>query len=224
MRRIHILGLVFTLAACGGGETAEEEPTPTASAGDETPAETPVEAPPPAEEPPPPPPPSGPGQLTVQVEAGGNEVSATVRVVDGGGDTVAEGQAGQTFALEAGQYRVYASISDDSVLIDTPTREYDGRAVVSPGATEEVTVEFGIARVRLDVRRGGRSVARWSARVRRQGGMSGDEEITLSPSESHVAISPGRYDATLTLGGEQITVNGLIFQGGATQTVPVNVN
>ncbi|MFK7990231.1 MAG: hypothetical protein AB8I08_29695 [Sandaracinaceae bacterium] len=223
MRRIHILGLLVSLTACGGGEATDEEPTPVATTGDEAPAESPARNAP-ADEPPPAPPPSGPGQLTVQVEAGGNEVSATVRVVDSGGDTVAEGQAGQTFALEAGQYRVYAAIGDDSVLIDTPTREYDGRAVVSPGDTEEVTVEFGIARVRLDVRRGGRSVARWSARVRRQGGMSGDEEIELTPSEDHVAISPGRYDATLTLGGEQISVNGLIFQGGATQTVPVNVN
>lgn len=221
MRTTRTILIVAALGAlgCGGGASAEDpayEPEPVTSAGDET---EPVaeEAPAEADEPPP----SGPGRLTVHTRVSGENVAGTVQVLGDGDEVVAEGASGETFDLPSGTYRVTGAITDASILLDTPTHELDGEATVSPGQTAEVHVDFPTARVRFDVRRGGRPVAQWRMTLTRQGG---DEPVEVQPSADHVAITPGRYDATLRFGAQEIEVSGLILQGGATQTVPVNVN
>lgn len=218
-----MLAAALLLGACGGSEAPAEEPMdePLATTGDEVEAD-----PEPAMEEPEPEP-TGPGQLRVAVTVGGDPAaSATVRVMDEAGEVVAEGAPGDTFSVDSGRYRVAASISDASVLADTPTRELDGVATVTPGDTAEVTVRFPVSRVMLEVRRRGRPVARWQLTARRENPGPGEQvsEFQLEPSREHVPVTPGRYAGTLRFGGQQIEVNGLIFQGGARMTVPVNVD
>lgn len=223
MRTTRTILIAAALGAlgCGGGETATEEPAPSpvASAGDE--AEPGFEEEAAAEADEPAPIPSGPGRLTVHTRVSGANVAGTVQVLGDGGAVVAEGRSGETFDLPSGTYRVTGAIADASILLDTPTRELDGQASVSAGQTAEVHVDFPAARVRFDVRRAGRPIAQWRMTLTRQGGGA---PIQVQPSAEHVAITPGRYDATLRFGAQEIEVNGLILQGGATQTVPVNIN
>jgi len=216
-----MLAAALLLGACGGSDAPAEEPIEdgVATTGDEV-----AEPEPETEEPEPEP--AGPGQLRVGVTVGGEAAeSATVRVMDESGETVAEGAPGDTFSVDSGSYRVAASIADATVLADTPTRELDGMAV-RPGDTAEVTVEFPVSRVMIEVRRRGRPVARWELTARRENPGPGEEaaEFQLEPSREHVPVTPGRYAGTLRFGGQQIEVNGLIFQGGARMTVPVNVD
>ncbi|MEC7518804.1 MAG: hypothetical protein VYE22_03010 [Myxococcota bacterium] len=222
MRTMLLAALL--LGACGGSDAPAEEPMDdqVATTGDEVEAD-----PEPAMEEPEPPPPTGPGQLRVNVTVGGQAAeSATVRVMDEAGEVVAEGAPGDMFSVESGSYRVAASVTDASVLADTPTRELDGMATVTPGETAEVTVEFPVSRVLIEVRRRNRPVARWQLTVARENPGPGEEatEFQLEPSREHVPVTPGRYAGTLRFGGQQIEVNGLIFQGGARMTVPVNVD
>lgn len=220
--RTILIAALGAALGCGGGASATDEPAdePVASAGDEVIADESAadeEAPPEADEPPP----SGPGRLTVHTRVSGANVEGTVQVLGDGDEVVREGASGETFDLPSGTYRVTGAISDASILLDTPTHELDGEATVSPAQTTEVHVDFPAARVRFDVRRAGRPVAQWRMTLTRQGG---GDPVEVQPSAEHVAITPGRYDATLRLGAQEIEVSGLILQGGATQTLPVNVN
>jgi hypothetical protein len=144
-------------------------------------------------------------------------------VLNTAGDVVAQGRSGETFILDAGSYRVVGEITDDDVLIDTPVREADGFVQVVAGQEQTATIDHPVSRVRIRVTRRGRPVATWRMEVRRQGDPNA-EPIMLRSSNRHIPVTPGRYDATLHVGGQQITVNGIIFQGGATMDVPVNVD
>jgi hypothetical protein len=94
---------------------------------------------------------------------------------------------------------------------------------VLAGQEQTVNIDFPLSRVRIRVTRRGRPVARWRMEIRRQGAEEG-EPLTIQASNDHIPITPGRYDATLHVGRDEITVNGIIFQGGATMDVPVNVD
>lgn len=168
------------------------------------------------------PPATGPGQLRVVNRVGGEESGGRVRVLDASGEVVAEGQSGETFTLEAGTYRVIGEITDSDVLIDKPTRS-GGEVVVVAGQEQAVTVDHPRSRVRIRVLRRGRPVARWRLELRPQSDPNA-APITLRPSDQHTPVTPGRYDGTLTFGSQRIEVNGIIFQGGATMDVPINVD
>ena len=89
------------------------------------------------------------------------------------------------------------------------------------GETAEVVLRYEVARIRINVRRNGRAVARWRLVLTREGS---EGEITLNPSAEHVVVPPGRYSGVLHAGARRIEVSGLQFQGGATMDVPVNVD
>ncbi len=217
------LSLALLLStACGGGDEPAENPEPLAeTGGDEAPAPQPeVEDEP---EPEPEPVPVGPGQLRVVNRVGGQEVGGRVRVLSEAGEVVAEGDAGATFNVDSGSYRVVGEITDADVLIDTPTHELEGMVTVPAGETATAEVDFPVSRILLNVTRRGRPVRSWRLQVTREGFDAG-EPVTLTPSREHIPITPGRYSGTLTTGGSQIEVTGLIFQGGARMTVPVAVN
>ncbi|MGE0786269.1 MAG: hypothetical protein AB7S26_11320 [Sandaracinaceae bacterium] len=221
--------LALTLAACGGGGGAastEEDEVALDTSGDETSGDAAddgiedssaggddeVAAPA-----------SGPGQLHVVNRVNGQDAGGNVRVLDASGEEVAHGASGATFDVDSGQYRVVGEITDDDVLIDTPTHELDGMATVAAGQTADAFIDFPVSRIQVRVTRGGRPIAQWRLVVTREGDEDA-EPITLRPSEGHVPITPGRYSGQLTAGANRIEVNGLIFQGGATMTVPVNIN
>lgn len=223
MRHLVLVTIAFgLLSGCGGGQAASGGTT-VASADEQPVADPPVaeeeEA---VEEEADEPPATGPGQLRVVNRVGGRDASGTVRVLNDAGETVAEGTSGETFTVEAGTYRVVGAITDASVMIDRPTHEADGGVTVLAGQEQTVSIDFPVSRVRIRVTRRGRAVARWRMEVQRQGAQGAP--LTLQSSNDHIPITPGRYDATLHFGNERIQVTGIIFQGGATMDVPVNVD
>jgi hypothetical protein len=223
MRIIHVL--VSTLAlvvACGGG-TETEDTTTNDVARDQTVGEERVEEPP-AEvsaepEPEPEPVPSGPVDVTVRIVVGGEEVQGSVALANEAGETAAEGNAGETFNVQSGFYQITATIADESVLIDTPTRTEETQ--IPAGDAQTIDVEFPRARVRLNVTRNGRPLRHPEITLFRQG--SEEPSATFRVSDEHVPISPGRYEADVKLRGHEIRVRGLTFMDGATQNIPVNI-
>ncbi|MBX3269338.1 MAG: hypothetical protein KF729_03705 [Sandaracinaceae bacterium] len=219
---IIILGAIVAVG-CGGGGAAspepEDEPAPIADTGGGEDADVEPEPEPEPE----PPRATGPGQLTVTNSVGNQPGGGTVQVIGPGGAVVAEGRSGQTFTVDAGTYRLRGAITEASVLVDTPTLELDGEVTVPAGQTVTSTINFPVAHILLRVRRAGRDVAAWTLEIAREG-RGGSNRVRLTPSTEHVPITPGRYSGTLRQGGQQIEVSGLIFQGGARMTVPVDVN
>lgn len=220
MRNLAPLAIALILIACGGSQAATDD---TAALDDTAPVQDETLADETSGDEEPEPPATGPGQLRVLNRVGGEDSTGTVRVLSASGDVVAEGTSGDTFTVEAGSYRLVGEITDADVLIDTPTRESDGMITVLAGQEQTATIDHPRARVRLRVTRRGRPVARWRMEVRRQG-EEGAEPLELRNSDQHTPITPGRYDATLHFGANRIEVTGIIFQGGATMDVPVNVD
>lgn len=216
MNRGLALSVLLVAAGCGGSdaETQNTEPEPVVdTSGDEATDE----------EPEPEPLQTGPGRLRVVNVVGGAEVGGEVQVLDPAGEVVAEGTSGDTFNVESGSYRVRGHITDRAILIGMPTTELDGTTTVSPGETSTAQVNFPVSHIIINVRRGGRPVARWRLTVTREN-VAEPTEIVLEPSQTHIPITPGRYSGTLRMGSTEIAVSGLIFQGGARMNVPVNID
>lgn len=218
MRTLSLLVLGFSLA-CGGGEAPAPTPAPETTSGNDTANEAVGDAYEEEvveeefiEEP------TGPGSVHAVIRMQNEERAGTVIVRAVNGDIVAEGNAGDTFEVPSGNYQIEAML-DPELLPGHSAQEE--RAFVSPGETAEVVVTYEVARIRLNVRRGGRVLNTWRMVLTRQGT---ETEITLQSSTEHAEVAPGRYSGVLTAGGARIEVSGLIFQGGATMDVPVNVN
>jgi len=220
MKRFAIVGLA--LVACGGGEPetapAEEEETSgeeivTAEPEDEYVEEEYVEPEPEPER-------SGPGQLTVINEIEGQDVGGTVQVLDLSGEVVAEGQSGETFNLDSGTYRLVGTVTDESVLIDTPTREGDRRVTLEPADARQASVEHHRSRIKLRVERRGRVIPRWRFEATREGTES---TVTIEPHGDFIPITAGRWTGTLHANGGQMQIN-VFFPGGARQTLPITID
>ncbi len=164
---------------------------------------------------------NGPARVTVKVILGEEELPIRLEVVRvPSGERVFEVRSGTMVRLEPGTYALRAHVEDASLLADTPRKQGDP-FTVSAGEerTEELT--FGRARVQLRVFRGSRRIRKGKIELRRAG--SDEVLLTLPISDRYVAISPGRYDATVHFGREKVDVSGLTFQGGAEQIVPIRV-
>ena len=205
---------IALLLACGGGDTTSEETT----TGDEQAtyeepiAEEPIEEPAPE--------PTGPGSLTVINEIDGAESTGTVQVLDGAGEVVAEGQSGETFQLPAGTYTLVGSITDASILMDTPTREGEYSVTLEAGGEARGVIEHHRARVKIRVLRRNRPVNRWRLVLTRRGS---DQQIELTPSEEYIPITAGRYNGIVHIGNTQIEVTDVVLQGGAQRDLPIRV-
>jgi hypothetical protein len=218
MRASNRLMLIITLTtACGGGGAAANENTTVANNEEAT-----VQEPQEQVEATPDPTPTrrGPGRIHVVIRVGGHEASGHVRVLNDGGDVVAEGDSGETFNVDSGTYTVEGHITDRDVMFDTPTMEIDGGVTVEPGEEATANVDFNVSRVRIHVRRNNRDLRNWRLELTRQGT---DQSIQLQPSNEHIPITPGRYDGTVIMGSDRITVEGIIFPGGATRDLPIDL-
>lgn len=157
-----------------------------------------------------------PGEVRVALRIGNAPATGTVQLLDASGAVAAEGAAGDAFTVPSGTYRVVATLAEGQLAGAMPREE---SIYVEPG-TNERTISWEVTRVRFVVRRRGQPVNRWRIVAQREGG----EELVFEPSEEPRVVMPGRYSAVLTFGAQRVEVNGLIFQGGATQTVPIDVN
>jgi hypothetical protein len=156
------------------------------------------------------------GQVRIVLKVGNDPAAGRVQLLDASGAVVAEGAAGETFTLPEGRYRVVATLDPGALVGATPRED---ALFVEAGASERA-ITWEVTRVRFAVRRRGQPVSRWRLVAQREGG----EELTFEPTEEFRVVMPGRYRAVLTFGAQRVEVSGLIFQGGATQTVPVDVD
>jgi hypothetical protein len=221
--RTWIVGLLLPWAALGcsssaSGSAATHEGPPAASAGEETsPAEPePIADEAPVDEPEPPLA-SGPASVTLTAVVADQPVPADVRVLDESGKVASEGAAGDRITLPAGNYQMEISIRDAAALADRPTQK---RALLlKPGDDARLEARFRWAKVTLNVLVGGRAQAGANVKLLRDGEVVAEMKSGAPPA----AITPGRYEADVSLKGTVIRVKGLQFPEGATQTVPVRV-
>lgn len=214
MPRTITIALVCALG-CGGG-SEEGVGSSTAGGEDEVARPTTIDDPIEEEEPEPEVAEPSEGQVRIVLKVGNETAAGRVQLLDATGAVAAEGAAGERFTLPEGRYRVVATLDPGALLGATPRED---ALFVEPGESER-TITWEVTRVRFAVRRRGQPVSRWRIVAQREGG----EELTFEPTEEFRVVMPGRYRAVLTFGTQRVEVNGLIFQGGATQTVPVDVN
>lgn len=212
--------LAAALFGCGGTEPAPEstEPTVTESTtGSEAePIEAePVEAEAVAE---PTPPASGPAQLTVATKVGNDVVAAHVKVLAADGSAVAEGEAGTALTVQSGSLTIEASITDATIMIDTPTTRHE--VEVAPGATLTETVSFPRARVKFAVSINGRADSRATVTLLRNGAVV----VTIPASTpDFVSVTPARYTAVVKSRNAEITVPEMVISEDSSRTIPLNV-
>ena len=164
--------------------------------------------------------PAGPTQVTVEVKLGTEEYEGEVAIQNTSGATVAQGRGGQTFTLQAGDYTVIARATNEQHIIGAPVETSEQ---ISLAGEEETTVRVSIpaAQVRLDVRRNGRPLRNPRVTLYREGG---EEQVAqFTATDRHITIVPGRYEADVRQGNNEIRVRGLTFMEGAQQNIPVNV-
>lgn len=216
LRSVLVAGSALILWACGAPAAQSESAPSSASAGGEQalPAEP---APEPAPEPGPQAAPSGPATLTVVVSVKGEEVPASVRLIDGAGAEAASGHAGDTLGVESGDYTLEVEVDDAAVLADKPKQR--SPITLAPGASVRHPIELPWASIQLRVRVNGKVDGGAEVDIMRHG-----EVVTTMRSDGeHVMVSPGRYDARVRTRRAEIEVPQLMFPQGATRTLPVDV-
>lgn len=164
--------------------------------------------------------PAGPTRVTVEVKLGTDDYEGEVVIQNTSGATVAQGRGGETFTLQAGDYSVVARATNEQHIIGAPV---EATEPISLAGEEEKTVRVSIpaAQIRLDVRRNGRPLRNPRVTLFREGG---DEQVAqFTASDRYITIVPGRYEADVRQGNQEIRVTGLTFMEGAQQNIPVNV-
>ena len=164
--------------------------------------------------------PAGPTEVTVEVKLGTEDYEGEVAIQNASGATVAEGRGGQTFTLQAGDYTVIARATNEQHIIGAPVEASEPISLAGE-AEKTVRVSIPAAQIRLDVRRNGRPLRNPRVTLFREGG---DEQVAqFTATDRYITIVPGRYEADVRQGNQEIRVRGLTFMEGAQQNIPVNV-
>lgn len=163
----------------------------------------------------------GPADVTVEVKLGVEDTDhAQVTVTNEAGSTVAQGRAGETFTLQPGTYVISAEVTDTDQIVTAPASGSE-TVTVEPQEPQTVQVTIPAAHVRLIVKRNGRTLRNPLVTLFHEGG---DEQVAqFRAGSQHITISPGRYEADVRTGNQEIHVRGLMFMGGARQNIPVNI-
>jgi hypothetical protein len=164
--------------------------------------------------------PTGPAQLRIAVRLGSEPFTERVELRNAEDEVIRSVRDGDEVEVPAGSYHLHGAVRDEDQLIDKPER--DGEAIeAAPGGETTVELIFRRSRVRISVTKGGRNVRDAQVSLRRQGET---EPVTEFPSDGRtLSITPGRYDARITHRDQHIEANGLIFQDGATQNIPIQL-
>ena len=161
---------------------------------------------------------AGPASVMVKAVIEGTEVGAHVQILDGD-RVVAEGEAPLSAQLTSGTYTFTAQVTDATVLVDRPTVRNED-VTVAPGGPHDVSVSIPRSQVRLKVMRGGHEIRNPEIVLMHQGSTA--PVYTFHPGAEHVPISPGRYEADVKMGRNQVIhVQGITFMEGATQDIPI---
>jgi hypothetical protein len=216
VRSVSQLGCgAFALLAlgCGGANLGPDETrVPAASAGDEPPpsaAETSSAAAPESE-------PEKParGRVVVQAKCAGQPVVAHGHMPIERG-LVVDFEMGQEFTAAAGTRHIEVAMFDNTVLVDKPTLQLD--IEVAPKKLNTIEAVFPWAKVQLNVLAHGAEQPPMPVKLIRKGNVVAE----IKSGGPHVMISPGTYEAEVTVRGKKARVKGLVFFEGTSQVVPV---
>jgi hypothetical protein len=218
MRIVSTITAGLLLFAGCGGEAETTEPVELSSGGDESPPpelHDDVQDLEDAE-----PAPTGPGHLRIEARLGTEPFTEAVELRNAEGEVVATVRDGQELDLPAGVYVLHGEIRDEDQLIDKPSR--DGEVVELPAGGEATAeIVFRRSRVRITATRNGRNLPQARITLRRQGE---SEPVAEFPSDGRtLSVTPGRYEATIRHRDHHVDANGLVFQDGATQNIPIEL-
>jgi hypothetical protein len=161
--------------------------------------------------------PVGPASITVAATVQGKPVAARVRLVNEGGKTEVEGQAGEKLSIPSGKYEAVVQV-EAKALVDQPVKRLS--LELSPGQNADEQVSFPWAKIKLNVKVNGRLDRDAKVQLIREG----KPMATIKSADAdYVPISPGRYQAVVTTRNTKTTVDNIMFPEGATQDVPVEV-
>lgn len=161
---------------------------------------------------------SGPATLKVVTKVGHDAVAAHVKVFSNGG-MLAEGKSGEPLSVRSGDLEIEATLSDSKALLGHETVHKSISLEAGADKTETVIFERSLVRVAVHIR----------------GKLDTSAVVTLSKDgatvaklksgdKDYVAITPGRYNASVKSQRAEITTTDITLNEGATQTVPIDVN
>lgn len=155
---------------------------------------------------------AGRGYLVVQATVAGASVPARATMVDD--NQASEFELGKDMNVAAGTHRVEVSLTDDSALLDKPTRQFD--VTVEPNQKAKLNAAFPWAKVKLNLLVSGKAQPATRVKLIRAG-----EAVAEVNTGEMIKISPGNYDVDVPVRGKTVRVKGLAFFEGSEQVVPV---
>lgn len=221
-----VLALLFTvsLIACSGTQNGgAEEPTDEGlshESGDTT--DDPLTADPvtePEPEPEPEPTASGPGELRLEVTAGGEPAMGKLRILTAEvePELVMETESSKTVELPSGDYDVEVT---NTSLLDRPEKRLRD-VPVKAGELTERELDFPVGTIILNPRRG-RGTIRSEVHWRYAGGGDWFEETSRTGEE--LTLSTGRYDAQIKIGRTEVVINDIqVYEGRRTLSPAVQM-
>lgn len=132
-------------------------------------------------------------------------------------DLVVDFTMGQEITAEAGTRHITVALVDDNVLLDKPTLALD--VAVEPGELTKVDAVFPWARVQLNVLVRGTVQPPTAIKLIRKG----EVVAQVTSGQPGLLVSPGNYEADVTVRSKTVRVKGLVFFEGTDQTIPVRV-
>lgn len=160
----------------------------------------------------------GPASVTIEVTVKGKPVAAAIQLRDQVGKVAAEGKAGEKIVTSSGKYEAAVQITDESALVDKPTKRLT--IELRPGQDAKEQMSFPWAKIRLHVKVGGKLDPNAKVNLLRDGAVVASVQ---SAGQDYVQISPGRYQAEVHLKKTKAMIDNVMFPEGATQDVPVDV-
>jgi hypothetical protein len=161
---------------------------------------------------------AGPGKLTVTTEIGHKPVAAHIKIHGEDGSVLVEGNSAEMLTVPSGEVEIEATVTDAQALIDLPTMRQ--RVTVAPNGEAKERIEFARCLVRVTVNIRGKLDPTAIVTLNRKGT---DVAKLTSGAEEYVAISPGKYAASVKSNRAVITVSEIALNEGATQTIPINI-
>jgi hypothetical protein len=130
-------------------------------------------------------------------------------------ELVVDFEMGQEFTAEAGTRHIEVSLLDTSVLVDKPTLPLDVN--VAPNKLNKIDVNFPWAKVELKLLVNGNLQPPTPVKLIRKGELVAEVK-SGSPA---FLVSPGNYEADVSVRGKTVRVKDLVFFAGTDQLVAV---
>lgn len=157
---------------------------------------------------------TGRGRLVVQSKIDGKIVQAHARMLLQG-DYTFDFEAGEEVSAGAGTQRIDVTLSDNSVLLDKPTRRLE--VFIEPDKLARAAAVFPWAKVQLNVLLHGSVQPPTTVKLVRNGAVVAE----VKSGAPAFMISPGNYEADVLVRGKTVRVKDLVFFENTEQVVAV---